>query len=532
MFFFRMSFDNGMGVVDTNLYIRQKTNGATVYSVMAECDDITLPCGMMPSKGIMVEKSRSSVKIFNDSFATIPIYVYSDGNDIAVSSIAKDFDGKKLTPDIVGVYETLLYESGLYSRTIFTEIKELPAACYVEITPSDGGIHIAPYWDFDISREECSEEEAIEKVETALCASFKKSVNNTDCLMGLSGGLDSRLSMHILNKSGLLDRVKPFTFGCSKHVLDYTLATKVCNHFSKASPVFYQLKDSDYLNSLNLSDDSMGSVSMVHGHIYNYINNGSFSEQVLISNYYSDALLGYDCRPHEVDVLENSEYYKKAMNNDLGIPGSIVEQIIADINKIADRRTKTGNYSSYDEFFYIVERNPKFHIKLSYLLSKNISVCLPYSDWELFRTVISLPMEIRYYKRIEKLILSKSSCDFSDISSIRYSGKEKSENSFFKKLFYNTGFAKMRVLNRVNSFLCVLSGGRLQISNRYITENHLAVYNRLLKQKYSDSVKFITAHVCDTLLDEHKSSVCIRTSEAQFRMNVISLAHSIQKRIG
>lgn len=526
-----MQIENGNVIIDTNMKC-QEGEDCWYYSVLETTDESVCVKNAWKLKGVVVERKQDIIKIYNDPFSSIPIYVYAGTNQIIVSTYTEFLRKYKLTLDRVGVYEELLFESPLYDRTIFNEVKELPAASCVEINTKNQEFFIKPYWNYDIAQIDCDKDEAIDKTRNALEAAFRKIGRNEKLLMGLSGGLDSRLSMLMLQRTRLIDRLKTFTFGYTKRVLDFKFAHEVAETMDVEN-YFIKTDDEFYLKAVELPIKTLGGVSLFHGHIYNCLRRYNKSD-TFISNYYSDAVMGYDCRPIEYDdILENCDYYKKLKKSRLGIDDETQKLIINDLRKIIDRRSEHSNFSSINEFIYIIERNPKFHMKLSFLFFDICKVEIPYADIDLLQTVISLPQKYRYYKNIEHMILDSYFVNMKDVSSTRYATVDKEENSLKNKLYYNAGYLKMLFLNRINAFLIVLSSGCVSLNNKYITENHLAVYTRLFKKENRDAAEYFRSiGLFDDKLTKRFTAPCFRTADAQQRMINISFFHTIRHYFG
>ena len=479
-------------------------------------------------RGVCVKVTDSRVEVINDPFGSVPLFICARAGLVLIDSdfsFVKDVD---VTIDVAGCYEVLMYEAGLFDRTPFREIKQMPAASRASINLVTGEISIEPHWDYCITMDETvkTDEDAIDRVWARLSEIYG-GYDSARYLMGLSGGLDSRLSLYCLASANRLEKIDSFTFGHDQSIKDYTLAVETCKRLGVDVPVFYKLDESTYRDSMRLPLISGGNIGAIHGHIYWSLGRMSLSESTLISNYYSDAVMGYDCRPTDTDIPEESDYFKRLKENIWNASSEVYNVIEEDLWKIIHRRSMPDNYSGYNEFIYITERNPKFHMQLSYLYSKLIDVETPFADYELLRDVISLRKEIRYYKRIERMILNHKLGGYEDISSMRYAGHDPSEAGWTEKMKYDIGFARMKLLNRANSALAAVSGGRMQIPNPYITENLLAAF-----YYFSEKEKAIADGIlCDRLrLFPNRNPLegrIIRTADAVRGFAMLGLANML-----
>lgn len=479
------------------------------------------------NKGIAIRIYENNLEVYNDPFCSVPVYIFSNENEIYITSQFDELLEKKLSVDRVGVYETFLFEAPLHDRTNFNEIKQLPAASLANIDMKSLELRISGYWDFSICENTgiACDEDAIETVWDVLCNEFSN-YKDKKLMMGISGGLDSRLSLCVLDNVASLKSIETFTFGHNKKILDYKLAKQVCEELGmKNVPRFLKLDGNSYLESMSLPIKSGGAVGVQHSHAYWCLQKMDTSNKTLISNYYSDAIMGYDCiKADYEDTVENCEYYKKVIENKWNVSEDIQETIVSDIRKITDRRTKESNFSCYTEFVYLVERNPKFHICLSHLYREHIDVVLPYAQYEVLETLISLPLKFRYRKKIEYLILSKKFKKMKDISSTRYSAFDNAEQSKWEKMYYDFGFMKMRAINMINCGLSIVSGGNVQLPNKYITENHLKIMNKYFNDLKKEAVSYLFE---SGIITEEQyyllNKKCKRTSAAHEAFKVINV---------
>lgn len=471
------------------------------------------------NKGVGVRETEEYIEIYNDPYCTIPIFIYQGQGKIYISSLFESMMNLEVSVDRIGFYETYLYESGLYDRTLFNEIKQLPSASYIRIDRGSLNYEILNYWNFDIRVNENikTERHAIDAVWSSMSHVFSK-YKNKKLVMGISGGLDSRLSLCVAKETIGLENIETFTFGSNENILDNTLASKVLDILQPGKKnQFFKLDGDAYLESMELPIKSGYGVGINHSHIYWCLNHMNTEGKTLVSNYYSDAIMGYDCIPIDYeDVVENCAYYKKLCFNDLELNEADRIEIEKDIRKTTDRRNADANFTCFDEFIYLVERNPKFHIRLSYIFQEKIDTVLPYAEYEMLTTLISLPVVYRYRKRIEHLMLSEKFVDVRDVSSTRYAGLDKEEQKIWNKIYFNIGFLKMRLTNLVNSGLNVVTKAKVQIPNKYITENQLHIFNRYFSEYKSKACDYLyQLELISASQKERWNKTSVRTADAQ-----------------
>lgn len=510
-----------------------KLADATYYSTISTLefgqeDNIIEVC--KKNKGIAIKCDANKIEIYNDPFCSVPVYVGKSDSGILITSEFKDFcENNSVHPDKVGIYETLLYGSGVYDRTSIEEIKQLPAACKIVIDSSNEWT-IEPYWNFDFSLDENIEsmDMAVEKTYECLKNIFAK-YKDKKIIMGLSGGLDSRLSACILSETVCKENVEFFTFGYSKYIKEFKIAQKVTRTLDLPKPRFLKLTKEDYLNAGCVAENTGGQIGINHSHMYMCIRKfQNLDDKIFVSNYYSDAVMGWEANETGgKNDIKDSHYYELLEHNQLKIAAQVVEEIKKDLQKLGERYPKQGNFSGINEFIYVIERNTKFHVRLSALCNELMKIDLPYANYKLLECVLTLPIKYRAEKKIEKEIIERKFFIAKDISSRRYSERgETTENeySIFEKIYYLSGYYRMRATNLVNVILAKCTGSRVQIINPYLTENQTVILNRYLYSEYLKALEYLVdKEVIDKELQRNIKTKEFRTKNTSLKYTIIGL---------
>ncbi|MBE9467753.1 MAG: hypothetical protein IMY72_05440 [Bacteroidetes bacterium] len=495
-------------------------------------DDIIEFC--KKNNGITISKNSNKIEIYNDPFRTIPLFITkSNSNEILIFSDFADF--KKLnipvTTDTTGFWEIALFGFALATRTAFNEVKQMTSASKIIIS-TNNKYKITPYWNFEIykKKDNLSPNEAVKQLDNHLTTIFSKNlIRNKKYIMGLSGGLDSRLSSAYISKYLNKNSVRFFTFGYDKKTLEYTLSKKVANTLNFNKPDFYLLTKKKYLASLNsFSDITAGLISFQHAHIYSYLKNTSKTilDFTFISNYYSDAIFGFCTKLTKDTELKNSWYYNTIQNKKNLLTESVYEKIFNDIELIFKRFETKSNFSTFDEFIYIVEKNPKFHNYLSFLYSNFTEILSPYTNFTLLNYMISLPFAFRKEKGILDELLKKY---FPNLSFEDNSSRLATDSSF--RLWMKQGpIEYLKYLFLKINVLFILVGLKFQLKSKYLTEDHRALFHKYLRPKYRGALNFMSQKkIITTQQLKHFSRLTIRHYEYSIRLNLINLANVIKK---
>ena len=149
------------------------------------------------------DKGRKTLQVLNDRFGILPIYVAAAGpEEWLVSSDVRDMKGRiALRPDYTGIAEYLTFDYCLEDRTFFQDVKYmLPGQ---ELVFSASGREEHTYFELPpaAAEKEKSRREYIDELDDLYChaIAIRKADEN---IIGLTGGLDSRLILAILGGKG------------------------------------------------------------------------------------------------------------------------------------------------------------------------------------------------------------------------------------------------------------------------------------------------------------------------------------------
>ncbi|MDQ7083780.1 MAG: hypothetical protein Q9M36_02110 [Sulfurovum sp.] len=442
--------------------------------------------------GIQVIHSDLKIEIYNDPFRTIPLFIAKDRNDgLIIFSNFEDFytiESIDKTIDKVGFWEIVLFGSGLWTRTLYENVEQMPSASKITIDKKTNTYTIQRYWDFNIEVDKSidSREKAAQGLYDRLDSIFSKFDKTQKYVMGMSGGMDSRITLAFLSKYIPKENVKLFTFGFDERLLEYTYACDVASALGYDTPIFHKLTKDSYIKAMGyLPQMSGGQIAINHCHILDFLDDNALKGYTKISNYFSDALFGYDCLFPKKDESISDNYYVKYLDNIHYLSSKIKKSIISDSKKIFIHFKRESNYSSLSEYKYLTERNQKFHAYLAYIQKSDLVL----ASYDLLHYMISVPIQFREQKQLLDIILDKeftiiNSVNIKNISSRDFNGVSSGftlENKFSAFFEWYT----FKFLNRANAVLRPLTKGYIQLFNKYQTEEQ----ERLLYRDFHNELK-------------------------------------------
>lgn len=495
-------------------------------------------------QGILIWENKEKIEIYCDPFCSIPFYYFYKDDALILTASFNEIEQEKsgFSIDPAGFYELLLYGICLNSRTLFNEVKQLPAASVLTIEKKTNNSELSFYWNFQIKEDQKikSENMAVDLIFKRLKTIFTlyhsavlENKKKENIWMGLSGGLDSRMSLCLMSEIWKKGKVQTFTFGYHKRILEYKFAKKTAKKLKQSKPEFYKLTPKAYQDSFELAKKTGGEIGIHHCHIYSYLKTNKKCD-CFLSNYYSDAVMGWDAKANKEEKnLEHLSYFRKLSSNHFQIENETKDLIKEDIKIVSERYEIHSNFSGLEEFFYVVEKNPKFHVKLSYQYNNVTDTILPYADYKLLCDMISIPLKFRYEKKLEEKIISQF-LQINDISSRRYferSPGTESSYSWYQKIYYGMRNWQYHKLDAVNRRLNKISRGKLALMDPFKTEEQLTVIMEMslfVKRaiEFFISQKILSSKTGEELLDEKNQNFYIGE-----KFTLLSMWIAIQKTV-
>jgi len=251
--------------------------------------------------GIQVVEDEQRLIYYTDVFRSAPLFVYKQDGQLTIFSEMSWFLNNYsdcLEVDKIGLWETILFGNSIWTRTLYKNLFQLPAACKLSVNKKDQSFTIERYWNYCV--EESSDIDSIEKAvdgfDFHLNRVFSKLDTTQKYIMGMSGGLDSRITLAYLSKYMTPENLDLFTYGHDSRILEYRYAKECAKALGFNVPDFHTLKAESYRQALDwLPELSGGQIGINHCHMIDAFRKNSASNSLNISTYYTDALFGWEC---------------------------------------------------------------------------------------------------------------------------------------------------------------------------------------------------------------------------------------------
>jgi hypothetical protein len=366
----------------------------------------------------------------------------------------------------------------------------MPGAARIVVDKHRNEYTIERYWDYNVMVDDSIKniDQAALGLYERLDKIFAAIDRGGSYIMGLSGGIDSRITLGFLSKYLSKDQLEVFTYGYDARILEHTYAKSIAEALSFNRPEFHKLSARSYMMARDyMVERSGGQLSMDHCHMLDFFlsKSESLSGKTQISNYFTDAIFGWDCEiPKKRDTIEGANLFT-VLRNSVIREKDLVDEIAGDVRSVLDKYNPMYNYSKIDEYKYVTERNQKFHMLLAAVQNQYVPTTLPYADYDLLRYMISVPIEFRTNKKMVDYIIDRrfgriSSRLFRNISSRDFKAVTALSN-LTDRCGSPMDFFHFKFLNRANALLRPLTEGHLQLFNKYQTEEQ----ERLLYRDFS-----------------------------------------------
>jgi hypothetical protein len=444
-------------------------------------------------QGIQLVETKNEYQIYSDVFRTIPLFIAENitGDLILFSDFTDFYSIEKMNIEIdkVGFWEIVLFGSGLWTRTLYKNVKQLPSASKIIIEKYTQKYRFQRYWDFfvEVDPKIKTIEHATSGLDERLDEIFSAYQYGQPYMLGLSGGMDSRITLAYLSKYLSKEDLKLFTFGYDEEILEYRYSKEVAKILGFEKPKFHKLTKDSYINAKSyLPKMSGGQIGIDHCHILDFFQSYQFNGMTQISTYFSDAIFGWDCLEEKLveDVRENP--YTKKIEQYNFLEDEVRQAIYMDASNVFSDYSIDMNFSCLSEYKYVTERNAKFHTFLGEIQGKYIPTKLPYANLNLLKYTLSIPINLRAEKKVLENLLETRFNKISDsnvgsISSkmFRTNYKWSEDPIIFRE------WMKFKLLNRANALFRLLLDGKFQLFNKFQTETQ----EKILRQFFLDELR-------------------------------------------
>ncbi|CAE6880922.1 asparagine synthase [Vibrio sp. B1FIG11] len=191
---------------------------------------------------VVLDPISGQVKIVSDRPGKQNIFYHMGSQGLTISD---DFweikEALSLSIDDVdrmAIKQQLVFFTGLNGRTLFKEVKSVPAASILKFKLDDLNVTIKRYWQFSYNENQLSYDDKLDLIDqtftNALGTIKKLNPQEESFAVGVSGGLDSRIIPYYATKNGM--NIEGFTIGIERPRKlflsnDFNSANKIASHF-------------------------------------------------------------------------------------------------------------------------------------------------------------------------------------------------------------------------------------------------------------------------------------------------------------
>lgn len=418
------------------------------------------------------------VFLASDKFATYPLFYSRHDENIYVSDrvsyIVKSTGNKKVNENAV---RDITYTGYTYlNETLISGINQVIASECIVINKSDLSVNRTTYFLYSYDKSKLIETESATSMFDEICKKVSKrliqSLGGRNCVVFLSGGVDSRFCAYLLKIGGYSDKTTLITYG-SKLSPDYSPAVKTASALNmKHMCIPYKrknwentYKDKDSLSYLKYSQNiSISAHLREHFVVRELLDNKTISKEDIII-------------PGHLGTVAGREYTKEQLCSISSTHKRLIDKTVLfynmerfpDGNEYLLSRTKSlfpPECSSTDPLYYLSIYNnaASCTYSIKYLINSlraydyyGMEWRLPLLDTEIIDFFNCLPFEAIVNKRFFKeYVSSKINVPYSEFSL-----------NFILKVFRN-------ILDK--RYLCIDLSKIFKLKNDY--NGHLSVLTR------------------------------------------------------
>lgn len=365
--------------------------------------------------GVFIDTDKNSLTIFNDQLGLKDIFYYYKGGVIFLSNKFVNFLSNQIFTkedlDIVALAEFLLYQHVFLDRTFIKDIKLLRYATVKRFFLDNSKIKEKHYWRYTLSNPlNFNRADAMERLDFL----FKQSahrihlLNKKDFVVGLSGGLDSRLvAKYCLNEKMNLESFV-FANNCSDSLYISKLISNVLN-----IPLKQLIISGDYWKWANKHINYDPMMNIIYTSYYSIFNNLD-PNKVMLTGFYGGELFGNHLRKNF-----NRFISKYKLTNLSIIDKEIINNINKDINYITKSYGDDESRSMAFDFVFrqlrFIKNSPSFNYYG--LFEDNFSL---FTDIDLIEFGLSLPKKELYHCKFYHDFIRKYHPELAKIRSESY----------------------------------------------------------------------------------------------------------------
>ena len=453
-------------------------------------------------QSIVIDDSGRKITISTSWFGEYQLFYYIDSSNILICSsyeTAVDYlRGKNilLEVDEVAIWESLVFEHPLRSRTFCKQIKKILLGKKMEFFLKPVSLNItASYTLRYCDSSETPDEEELTSTATGILSALitpqiRRMLQGKKILLLLSGGVDSRLLGALLKKNDI-----PFecvTYGPWESADPY-VAKLVANALG-ARISHLLLEDTDYKT---FGDDvtvfSGGLSFHMHSHVYSvlkrinikydFIIHGNLAERSIAS----EALLPIGALETKEQAMDDVLAYKAETTRSWElIDNDLKREILRDLWESMEECSSVNKPGYFYDYFSKVESNSFLYSAIFNTLQPFGTPFSPYANDDFQEFFCSLPTRYR-----EEKYLFKKACKrlFPRESSIGTPERILGANPLINLV--EQGLSK--ALNVISFGAFIASGGRLWIPNPKNFERHRKVLFGVLKEDFLEAVNYLSA---------------------------------------
>lgn len=379
------------------------------------------------SNGSLILNTEEEVVVRTDNFGTVPVFLDTQKGEALLNLAGRSHGASPQAIDRAGFWELVIYGSCLSTRTPWQLVKQAPSSSKFVFERRTGSITYSPEPLLTPLKQEVPTKELLQRIGDrleALCRGYWSLVGDSEILLPLSGGLDSRLLAAYLATTGDPSRIVAMTYSLSPTSREVTLAKEICRRLSIKRHIIHPTPRTLFRDHIDPFWDFFGgSIPPIHAHLYSFIKQYGRDRPppLLVSGFFADAVAGFAAGPSDqAQALSESRVFRRFQGGfeKLLVDSETSDAVVHDLETVHGEWRQSELPVGFDEYIYLTTRQPKTFAPLLSLYRDCCPVAIPFADPDLARLYLSLPLEERRHKLVQRDLISARAPSVEDLGDV------------------------------------------------------------------------------------------------------------------
>lgn len=464
--------------------------------------------------------------VMSNRACSLPVFWSSRSDEVICSNSIQSVAASWPPPvDPVGLAEALIFDAPLRDRSIWFGIRQIPAGYSLDVSTASVTLSKRMVLQIGGNLSGDLNELADHAAKLAQRAVRLAIMPEDNVLITLSGGLDSRGIAACL--PSWVRAASAVGYG-HRHSLELVYSRAVARTLSIPWHGYHLDRQHFERSFLSVVDPAGVMTHRMHCHMVGAVTCIELKPVVLLPGFMGDPVQGARSGKEQRTTSAAScavyllEKYRQSENSVAEMfPADVRDEILHDLSWLVRDATTLHEPTQFDEYFFVIERQPKLITHIFNALSTNqIKLAFPYMDGAWARFFLSLEGRWRHQRGLFRTSLSRAAPLIADLPSVATGGVVSSWSQGQLSLMFLVH--RVAQLQRIVE-TCSL--GMLSLPDPCQTENVRHVLRTVLLSKLRRSITHLReSGLISSAVADEVESVQYKRLDAHAGFRLISLA--------